>query len=92
MTLNYREIAITIRNILINDSSLQSSLGVDSEEIKNRVRLGYLATIEDISYPRITFNLENIGITENQYSIYGECRFHIWTKDSLDTAHTFMNV
>lgn len=86
MGLNYRDIQIAIRNILISDTALQALLGVSSTEVVNRVKVGHMANINVMSYPCITFNLENGGVDFNQFSASSDLKINIWSKDNIDSA------
>ena len=88
MSLVYREIEKTIRSLLINDTRLQSILGVNSSEIQSRDTIGHISTISNPTYPCITFSIPVGSLDTNHFSASARLKIDIWSKDCIDICMT----
>lgn len=86
MGLIYQDIEIAIRNVLIADSTLQGLIGVTSDEVKNRIRIGHISNHTDIKFPCITFYISDGGMDKNQFWIHPTFHLDVWGKSNIDSV------
>lgn len=86
----YNDIEVGIRNILINYAPLQTYLkdkfNIDADKVGNNIYIGHISSVNNPTYPCITFKFVKGGVRSNQFVVSGRLHFDIWAKNILDTC------